>query len=195
MQTKLPKNALRNGAIAGSIIAAVVLAVTASLRFALPSLAHDATESKPKDYPFEHIQIAQVQSPNINGDCNIVGSGNSIQGGINCPKVQPNPPKIEFGQQTVTRRNDGTYEMTVAANLSSQVPVSLMYVSVEGSDVLDFNIEPGMGGAFSYWYGKMDDNGAKALGFTNPQIGAYVLKIHTAVPPSPNSFRVRWDAK
>ena len=185
MQTKLPKNALRKGAIIGTISAAVVLAVTASLRFALPSSAKDKN----------NIQVAQLlQPPNVNGDCNIIGNGNSVQGGINCPRVGPNPPKFEIGEQMIKSRNDGTFDLVVMPNLSSQTLVKLLYVSVEGADVLGFEFEPGMSGVSSNWYGKMEDTGAKALGYSNPQPGPYLLTIHTSQRPSPASgIRIRYD--
>jgi hypothetical protein len=192
MQTKLPKNALRNGAIAGSISAVVVLVVTASLRLALPSLA---TEAKPKDNPSAHIQIAQLlQPPTINGDCNVIGSGNSIQGGINCPRYGPNPPKFELGQQTIKPRSDGTFDLVVMTNFSSQTLVKLLYVSVEGPDMLDFQFEPEMSGVSSNWYGTMNDDGAKALGYQNPQPGPYVITIHTKTQPTAASrISIRWE--
>jgi hypothetical protein len=185
MQTKLPKNALRKGAIVGAISAAVILAATASLRFAPPSFAHDKN----------NIQVAQlVQPPSVNGDCNIIGNGNSVQGGINCPKFGPNPPKFEIGEQTIKPRNDGTFDLIVMTNLSSQTLVKLLYVSAEGDDVLGFEFEPGMSGVSSNWYGKMDDTGAKALGYSNPQSGPYILTIHTSQRPSPTSgIRIRYD--
>jgi hypothetical protein len=193
MQIKLPKGAIRKGAIVGGTAAIVVLAITASLRLMFPPTL--AAQDKPNGNPSANIQIAQVQSPNVNGDCNVIGSGNSIQGGINCPKVQPNPPTVQFGQPTVKQRADGTYDLTVEANLVSQTPTSLLIVSAEGSGVLDFQFEPGMSGQFNNWYGKMDDNGAKALGFTNPQIGRYILTVHTATAPTPANVTVRWNAK
>lgn len=143
-----------------------------------------AEEAKPSNPP-----SPGKNSPTINA------GGNVTIGHIGDITTQPNPPKVEFGQDSVTQRNDGTYDSTIPIILSSQMPVSLLYVSVAGPNVLDFKFEPGMSGVASYWYGKMDDNGAKALGFTNPQIGRYLLTVHTATVPTPSNLRVRWQAQ
>jgi hypothetical protein len=189
MQIKLPRHAIIKGAITGAAVAIVVVAIAAGLRFVFPpSLAA-------QDDPSGHIQIAQlIQSPTVNGDCNVTGSGNTINGGINCPKAGPNPPTFEIGEQTLKPRVDGTFDLVVTTNLKSQTMVQLLYVSVDGADVLSFDFQPQMGGAYAYWYGKMNDTGAKALGFTNPQPGPYLLTIHTSKKPAPaNGINIRYN--
>jgi hypothetical protein len=188
MQIKLQKRALHKSAVAGMVVAAFVCVVVGGLRLTFPVDAAQNTQ-------LDHIQIAQlVQSPTVSGDCNIIGSGNSITGGINCPKMGPNPPKFEIGQQTIRPRSDGTFDLVVMTSLSSQTLVQLLYVSVEGPDVIDFNFEPGMGGVFNNWYGTMNDDGAKALGYQNPQPGSYILTVHTKTQPSlASKINVRWN--
>jgi hypothetical protein len=180
MQIKLPKGAIGKGAAIGGIAAILVLAISGILRATLPSSAGENANN-----PLDHVHVAQlVQSPTVNGDCNVVGNSNSIQGGINCPKFGPNPPAFEIGDQNVKPRPDGTFDLVISTNLKSQTLVKLVYVSVEGPDVLDFDFRPAMTGMFASWYGKMDDDGAKALGWTNPQPGPYIITIHTSKSPS-----------
>jgi hypothetical protein len=107
--------------------------------------------------------------------------------------VQPNPATFTFGAHTITPRPDGTFEIVVSSELVSQTLVKLLYVSVTGPHVTDFDFQPRMGGAFSYWYGTMNDNGAKARGFNNPQPGAYEIIVHTSKVPTPNDISIRYN--
>jgi hypothetical protein len=135
-----------------------------------------------------------AQAPSVNGDCNVVGNGNSISGGINCPKIaQPNPATLKFGAHTITPRADGTFELVVSTELVSQTLVKLFYVSVTGPYVIDFDFQPKMTGMFANWNGKMNDNGAKALGFTNPQPGDYAIIVHTSKLPTTQDISIRYN--
>lgn len=137
--------------------------------------------------------MAQDKPPNVMGDV-INNQGIVTQGQIgNNTIVQPNPATFNLGAYTTTPRPDGTFEVVISTELVSQILVKLLYVSVTGPSVTDFEFKPRMGGAFSYWYGKMNDNGARAIGFNNPQPGAYAIIVHTSRVPAPNDISIRYN--
>jgi len=142
----------------------------------------------------EGPSFKMAQAPSVNGDCNVVGSGNSVTGGINCPKiVQPNPATFTLGAHTITPKPDGTFELVISTELVSQILVKLLYVSVTGPYVTDFDIQPRMSGMFANWNGKMDDDGARAQGFSNPQPGSYEIIVHTSKMPTPQDISIRYN--
>ena len=138
------------------------------------------------------VVMAQDKPPNVMGDVNN-NQGIVTQGQIgNNTIVQPNPATFTFGAHTVRPRPDGTFEIVVSSELVSQTLVKLLCVSVTGPHVTDFDFQARMSGVFSYYYGRMTDNGAKTRGFNNPQPGAYAITVHTSKAPTLNDISIRY---
>jgi len=131
MQIRLPRNRLRNGAIAGASVAAVVFAVAGGLRVILPTHAQPGEVEHPStvNYFYGAVTIVQsaepisvekaprvaqnFQSPTINGNCNAVGVANSV----NCGAQSRVPNDIVSTRLVDELRASGSYKIPITSML------------------------------------------------------------------------------
>lgn len=169
MQIKLPKGIFRKGAIVGAAAATAVLALSASLRLAVPVRASDVAP----------MQLAQF--PNVNGNCNNYGSNlGTINNNCNNTTINQAPaPTVQILETVDQRRGDGTYGKNIHIRVVSPYPAKKLVVGVRSPDVTSVDIVPAGGGVmFNIARGPC---GEECLGVQigGPVIGDYRVYVNT----------------
>jgi hypothetical protein len=100
MQIKLPKNALRNSAVIGGIVACLLLAIVTILRLVVPSQARPGDDLRTEDHQktAHNDVIAQAPSGNCNNNGTFTGTMNN-----NCPTIV-GPPREPNGLYQTNER-------------------------------------------------------------------------------------------